>query len=108
MDKRNNFLIQLSLILFVLSTPIVVVPSGIVSIYGLFGEMYYSIAEEKEEITEEIASITVQNTQKARGLNVYNVWFEFLAIILSIYYGVYVIKLPREDTMVTLKVRMDN
>ncbi len=76
--------------------------------YGLFGEITtYTIVEDKEqEVVDN--KFSEEKTQTVKGKNIFNLWFEILIIVICISFCSNLIKLPRGDTIVTLKVRMDN
>ena len=95
--------------LFTLSVSVAVLPSGSVNVHGLFGEIKASvITEDKDRITEATASEQMQKIQKAKGMNVFNRWFELWILVTCICFVAHFIRLPRRETIVTLKVRMDN
>lgn len=109
MDKRKNWIVQLFLVLFTLSISVTVIPCGIVNIHGLFGEIKSSvITEDKDQMVEQTTSRQSLNIQKVKGTNIFNIWFELLPLLICLCLIAYMLKLPREDTIVTLKVRMDN
>lgn len=109
MDKRKNWIVQLFLVLFTLSISVTVIPCGIVNIHGLFGEIKSSvITEDKDQMVEQTTSRQSLNIQKVKGFNFFNIWFEILPLIIFICLIEHTLKLPREDTIITLKVRLDN
>ncbi len=106
--KSKKVSVLLFIILFTLSISIIAIPCSLVNVYGLFGEVK-SIAVMEEEQTKkgEYASVYEKHCSVKRN-NIYNIWFEIAVIITCLIYSSYMIRLPREDTIVTLKVRMDN
>lgn len=109
MDKRKYWLVRLFTVLFTISVSVTVVPCGIVNVHGLFGEIKSSvITEDKDQMIEKTTSRQSLNIQKVKGINFFNIWFELLPLLICLCFALYLIKLPREDTIVTLKVRMDN
>ena len=78
------------------------------SSYGLFGELKTLIVinENKEETAEVSSKVTVQKKQK--GKNIFNLWFYFLVLITCLRLLAHRIKLPKADTIVAKKVRMNN
>lgn len=109
MDKKKDWMLRLFLALFTLSVSVTVIPCGIVNVHGLFGEITSSIVTEDEaRIVENTASRQMQKLRKAQGINIFNIWFELLTVVICICFMVYMIRLPRGDTIITLKVRMDN
>ena len=109
MDRRRHWVIRLFLVLFTISVSVAVIPCGIINVHGLFGEIVASTAaEDKEQETVNIKSINHEKVQTVKGVNIFNIWFGFLAAVICISFCANLIKLPRGDTIVTLKVRMDN
>lgn len=100
---------QIFTILFALSVSVTVLPCGIVNTHGLFGEITTStVTEDKDQVTAKEKSQYYDKLQKSKGANVYNIWFALLSVIICICLISYMIKLPRGDTIVTLKVRLNN
>lgn len=109
MDKKRHWAIRLFLVFFTIYVSVAVIPCGIINIHGLFGEIVTSIAaEDKEQETVHIKSIAHEKVQTIKGVNIFNIWFEILMSVVCIRFCINLIKLPRGDTIVTLKVRMDN
>lgn len=109
MDKKKIWIIRLFRVLFMLSVSVTVIPCGIVNVHGLFGEINSSIIiEDKDQIFENTAARQLQKIKKAKGINIFNIWFELSMSVICICFIAYLIKLPKEDTIVSLKVRMDN
>ena len=108
MEKKNRWLIRLFILLFSTSVSVAVLPIGIVNVYGLFGEITdSSVTEDKDsEIVNE--RWIYEFAKQAKGINIYNIWFEVRVYILCIVFITYMIRLPRGDTIVSLKVRMDD
>lgn len=109
MDKRKYWVIRLFLVLFTVSVSVAVLPCGIINLHGLFCEVVEStVVEDKEQETVNIKSIDYEKAQMKKGANILNVWFEFFIAVVCIGFCADLVKLPREDTLVILKVRMDN
>ncbi len=108
MDKRKNWLLRLHILLFTWSVAVTVIPSGSVNVQGLFGELKSSMVTESSVISENLAVKQMRKVQKVKGVNVLNVWFELMILVICISFFTYMIRLPRGDTIVTRKVRMDN
>ena len=109
MDKRKYWVIRLFIVLFTMSVSVAVLPCGIINVHGLFGEVTTStVVEDKDQEVANIKSIYHEKIQKAKGINVFNIWFEILITVICICFLTNLIRLPRGDTIVTLKVRMDN
>ena len=107
MNKETHWMIRLFILLFSISVSVAIVPCGVVNIYGALGEVYSSVTIEAEKETQLVRE-KVSNTRKEKGINIYNVWFILCVIVFCIAFVEYSIRLPRGDTIVTLKVRMDN
>jgi hypothetical protein len=109
MDKRNRWVTRLFLIFFTISVSVAVLPCGIINARGLFREEITStVVEDKEQEIVNIKSIDHKKAHTAKGENILNVWFEILIEVVCISFCANLVKLPRKDTIVTLKVRMDN
>lgn len=109
MDKKKKFVTQLFLAFFMVSVSVAVLPCGIINVYGLFGEVTASsIAEDKDQESVNIKSRYHEAAQKVKGSNIFNIWFNILITVLCICFVTYMIRLPRGDTIITLKVRMDD
>lgn len=109
MTKKNSHcLIGLFLLLFALSVTVPIIPYSYVLNYGLFGELKSLVVanENKEEILEVSSKITVQRKQK--GKNIFNLWLLVLAYIVCLRLLAHDTKLPKADTIVAKKVRMNN
>lgn len=107
-NKRKSWLLRLYLLFFTLSVSVTVIPSGSVNVQGLFGELKSSMATESSVISENLAVKQMRKVQKVKGVNVLNAWFELMILAICISFITYMIRLPRGDTIVTRKVRMDN
>ena len=109
MDKKKYWIIRLFFVLFSMSVSIAILPCGIINVHGLFGEVVTStVVEDKGKEIVNIKSIDHEKVQTVKGVNILNVWFEILIAVVCISFCANLAKLPRGDTIVTLKVRMDN
>lgn len=109
MDKKKYWIIRLFFVLFSMSVSIAILPCGIINVHGLFGEVVTStVVEDKGKEIVNIKSIDHEKVQTVKGVNILNVWFEILIAVVCISFCANLVKLPRGDTIVTLKVRMDN
>lgn len=109
MDKRKYWVIRLFFVLFTMSVSVTVLPCGIINTHGLFGEVISStVVEDREREIADIQSIYREKVQKEKGINIINIWFEVLILVACICFCANLIKLPRVDTIVTLKVRIDD
>lgn len=107
MKRKNHWMMRLFILLFSISISVAIVPCGVVNVYGALGEIYSSVAIENEKETQQV-KIEVSKARKEKGINIFNIWFILWVMVVYISYVEYVIHLPRGDTIVTLKVRMDN
>ncbi|MBD5545550.1 MAG: hypothetical protein HDR01_15240 [Lachnospiraceae bacterium] len=109
MGKKKHWIIRLFFVLFAMSVSVAVFPCGIINVHGLFGEVITStVAEDKEQEIVNIKFIDHERVKTAKGVTILNVWFEILIAVIWISFCANLFKLPRGDTIVTLKVRMDN
>lgn len=109
MDKKKYWIIRLFFVLFSMSVSIAILPCGIINVHGLFGEVVTStVVEDKGKEIVNIKSIDHEKVQTVKGVNILNVWFEIMIAVVCISFCANLAKLPRGDTIVTLKVRMDN
>lgn len=109
MDKKKYWVLRLFFLFFVISTSVAVLPCGSIIVHGLFGEVITSIAaDNKAQEIVNIKSINHEKIQPAKGINIFNVWFEILIAVVWIRFHANLTKLPRGNTIVTLKIRMDN
>lgn len=107
-DKRKRLIIRLFTALFVVSVSSAVISGGIINGFGLFGEVKASVALEEEKKQEKETAAKKEKAAYVREINGFNIWFEVFCILVCLIFAVYMIKLPRGRTMVTLKVRMDD
>jgi len=102
-------MIRLFIFLFSMSVSFAIVPCGIINVHGLFGEITSSVATEDKDVERfEFKSVYNEKICRIKGINIINVWLEILIAITCIYFCAHLVNLPRGDTIVTLKVRMDN
>ena len=108
MEKRNRITL-LYIWLFTVSISMTVIPSGIINTYGLLGEIKAAvICENRSAVKHLIEARKLTEKMHRKGVNVYNYWFISLMIILYIRFSSYVFRLPPSNTIVSLKVRLDN
>jgi hypothetical protein len=108
MKNKKQWLIRLLILLLTLSVSITVIPCGIINTIGLFGEVKSStVTEDKETEKANVRQIFVKR-QQTKGENRYNIWYEVWICIICMMLICYMLPLPRGDTIVTLKVRMDD
>ena len=109
MDKKKYWILRLFFVLFTMSVSVAILPCGIINVHGLFGEVTtYVVVEDIEQEIVSIKDVDNIKGQTVKGINILNIWFELLIIVVCISFCANFIKLPRGDTIVTLKVRMDD
>lgn len=106
MNRKENLLLRLFLMLFTISMSFVVLPGGVVNAHGLLGEVTASVAQEQEQAAE-IGIRQQVHRQQVKGCNLFNPWFVFSMVVVWIARRARICRLPREDTIVDLKVRMN-
>lgn len=109
MDRKTQWITRLFFLLFTVSVSVAVLPGGIVNVHGLFGEVTACvIVEDEDHAEEQIRDKYYEAIQKVKGINIINIWFEVLLVAVCICFWANIKSLPRGDTIITLKVRMDN
>lgn len=109
MGRKKYWRLRLFFVLFTMSVSVAVLPCGTINVHGLFGEVTtHVIAEDKEQEIIGIKDVGYKKAQTVKGINILNIWFELLITVVCISFCANLIKLPRGDTIVTLKVRMDD
>ncbi len=108
MKDKKQWIIRLFIILFSISVSVTVLPCGIINTHGLFGEITTSTVTNDEDKSDFQESHVFENRKQVTGINIYNIWFEIWICIICMIYIQYMFRLPREDTIITFKVRMDN
>lgn len=107
MDKKKQLLTRLFILLFSISISVAVIPCGLINIYGLFGEVKAQMITQDDE-NEIIERHIANKVEKLKGINIFNKWYELWIMVVCLVFIVYCSRLPRRDTIVTLKVRMDD
>lgn len=108
MKDKKQWLIRLFIILFSFSVSVVVLPCGIINTHGLFGEIVSSTITDEDNNSSFQESCVFENRKQIKGINIYNIWFKVWICVICMIFIKYMFKLPREDTIITFKVRMDN
>lgn len=109
MNKRKYLVTRLLFVLFIMSVSVAILPCGIINVHGLFGEVTTcTVIEDKEQEIVNFKSIEHEKKRTAKGVNTFNIWFEFLIAVVCISLYANLENLPRGDTIVTLKVRLDD
>lgn len=109
MGKKKYWILRLFFVLFTMSVSVAILPCGIINVHGLFGEVTtYVVVEDKEQKIVSVKDVDQKKVQTVKGINILNIWFELLITVVCISFCANLIKLSRGDTIVTLKVRMDD
>ncbi len=108
MKINKRLFIGLFVYLFTMSVSITVLPCSIINTYGLFGEMVSSTVTFDIDTEKHIRSRIFEIKRNVKGINIYNSWFKIWMSIICMIFAGYILKLPRGNTIVTSKVRMDN
>ena len=108
MSRKENFLLRRFLIFFTLSVSVAVIPCGIVTAYGIFGEARtFVVTEEGSAGAEEVAPV-VKSARAVRQARLYPVWLLVDVLILCRIHPACGMRLPDSDTLVAIKVRMND
>lgn len=108
MNKKNRFFLHLFILFFTVSVSVTIIPYGSICTLGLFGEIKSSTVTEDNNLVEEVEKQVDIQSHKCKGINIINIWYELWCSIVCLIFIMYMSKLPRGDTIVTLKVRMDD
>lgn len=108
LGKKQCFL-KILILLFSVSVSMTVVPCHAVNAHGLFGEVTASSVSETETESE-IRSVSRADYEAvcSKGRNVFQIYFLLIALIVFSIRLDHARKLPIKETIVTLKIRMDN
>ncbi len=108
MKIKKQWLIRIFILLFSVSVSVAVLPCGIINVHGLFGEITpTTITEDDKQLSYQKSHI-FEKRKLSKGIYIFNIWFEIWICIMCMVLVKYMFKLPKEDTVITLKVRMDN
>ena len=109
MGRNKYWVLRLFFVLFTMSVSAAMLPCGIINVHGLFGEVTtHVIVEDKEQEIINIENAGYEKIQPVKGISFFNSWFELLITVACIRFCANLRKLPQGDTIVTLKVRMDD
>ena len=108
MNYKNPLFLRWFIFLFTVSVSVTMIPGSSIYVLGLFGEIKSSTVTEDNDFEQESKRQVYTNPQKYKGTNIINIWYELWCIIVYMIFIMYKDKLPRGDTIVTLRVRMDN
>ena len=80
MDKKKYWIIRLFFVLFTISVSVAILPCGIVTVPGLFGEVTtYVVVEDKEQEIVSIEDVDHKKVQTVKGINILNIWLSLLS-----------------------------
>lgn len=108
MNHKCKFILRLFIVLFTVSVSTTVIPGEIINTYGIFGEVKTLTATNRNRKDAALIASSIKKADAIKGINKYNIWLEFVIIIICMIYASYVIKRPGKYTIVDLKVRMDD
>lgn len=108
MNKKHQLFLRLFILFFTVSVSVTIIPYSSLYTLGLFGEIKSSTVTVDNNFVEELEKQVDTKSHKCKGINIINTWYELWCSIVCLIFIVYMGKLPRGDTIVTLKVRMDN
>lgn len=108
MNKKHDFFVRLFILFFTVSVSVAVIPYSNIYTLGLFGEIKSSTVTEDSNFVEELEKQVYIKFHKYKGNNIINIWYELWCSIVYLIFIMYIGKLLRRDTIVTLKVRMDH
>lgn len=108
MNKKHELFLRLFILFFVVSVSATVIPYSSIYTLGVFGEIKTSTVTEDDNFVEELENQVCTKFHKQKGINIINIWYELWCSIVCLIFIMYIGKLPRGDTIVTLKVRIDN
>ncbi len=108
MTKKYSYCLMRLFLLFALFVTVPINSYIYIPIYGLFGELKTLVVadEYNEEIAEVSSKVTAHKKQK--GKNIFNLWLVILVYIACLRLLAHIILLPKTDTIVAKKVRMNN
>lgn len=107
-NKKSSFFLRLFILLFTISVSVTILPCSSIYTIGIFGEVKSFTITEDNNLFEELEKQVHVKFRKCQGINIINIWYELWYSIICMIFLMYIGKLPRGDTIVTLKVRMDN
>lgn len=108
MNKSHPFLMHLFILSFTVSVSVTAIPCNGINIIGLFGEIKSSTVTEDNQLHEALEKQAYIKSHKYKGINIINIWYELWCSIVCMIFIKYLSRLPRGDTIITFKVRMDN
>lgn len=109
MNNKQRFLMRLFILLFTVSVSVTVLPCiSSINVIGLFGEIKSTSVINDNKIRGAIEKQVYIRSHKNKGINIINIWYELWCSIICMIFIMYLSRLPRGDTIITLKVRMNN
>jgi len=108
-QRIHMIFIQFFILCFMVQISVSILCGSLIYSHGLFGELRETVVvQDNRSDEQEVLSQSTQKKQKEKGCNVYNLWFLLLAVLVCICYEVYCVKTPPLETIVDLKVRINN
>ena len=104
--KLKCLLIRLLIMLFTASISVAIIPGGILILQGLFGEVKIAVAEDRETAQEQHDK--QQNIKLEETIRVFNIWLLIIIEILVLRFIIHSLKAPPHQTLVSIRVRMDD
>lgn len=104
--KLKRLLMRLFIVFFTVSISATIIPSGIVISQGLFGEVKCVVVT-KSEIEKEQYNLQLKHKVKAI-VQAFNMWLLIIITILVLSFKIHSEKAPPHQTLVSIRVRMDN
>ncbi|SEW22632.1 hypothetical protein [[Clostridium] fimetarium] len=104
--KLKRLLIRLLIVLFTVSISVAIIPSGILILQGFFGEVKIAVVEERETAQEQQ---DIQRTINLKeNIRIFNIWLLIIITILLLRFIIHSSKAPPHQTLVSIRVRMDD
>jgi len=109
MEGKKRFIVKIFILLFHVSISVSVISCPTICVYGLLGEVKAAgISKDADKTVIETDSQLIKRAESGKGENIFNIMFAIMAITVFTKYKRYSFRLPCSDTIVSLKVRMDN
>ena len=104
--RLKCLLIRLFIVLFTVSISVAIIPSGILFLQGLFGEVKIAVVEERA-IAQEQYNIR-QNIESIQTTRIFNIALLIIIAVLVLRFIIHSLKAPPHQTLVSICVRMDD
>lgn len=109
MNRKKQTAFRLFVVLFMIFIFAPASSSTIILSYGLLGQVKSVLVSENQvQIQEQKNKADQNNIESQKDIQIFNIWLLILAIILYIKYALYGLRLPRKNTLVLMKVCIDN